>query len=435
MTQNRFPSNGFRARSRHAVSIAALAGLATGLVFGTPSAAASVPPQGEARFDFLRPANAGGAGLVGNGGLRVLAGGIATSSVVNGSVRVEMPVTDVSTGSSRSVTRVGGTINFVRGERRLILSQLRVVSVPLEGSFVTARVGNQDSRIRAFTVAGQATVDRQVGTMKFERRVMRLTGGLAGRLQDKLALMEVPVARVGKATLASQAGFEDPYATTCDLPATSKVAGTLPVAPDPSPVDPGTTAVGDSIFWGIRSGLRNYLFLLPDGQGVMQGIDGGVVVPPVAPPPAPQTPLGFTFPFADGAWDLGDEGLVDDRVVLNGSGSILLCHQTQFRILLSRPSIVINGLRARLVFDVDTNVLGEWIPTQRVKVAQLVTSEGSFSETEDSATWTNVPVILTAAGSEALRLAPFSPTFRYQAGQALQSINFTLTSTVADGRG
>ncbi len=424
MTKNRFPSNGFRVRTRHAVSIVALAGLAAGLLLTTPSATASTPAQGEARFDFSGPKK-----------VRVLAGGIATSSVVNGQVRVEMPVTEVSTGSSRSVTRLGGTISFVRGERRQILSQLRVVSTPVQGSFVTARVGNQDSRIRAFTIAGQTEVDPQVGTMKFRGRVMRLTGDLAGRLQAKLELMEGPAAKVGKATLDSQAGFEDPYATTCSLPATSKVAGTLPVAPDPSPVDPGTTAVGDSIFWGIRSALRNYLFFLPGGQGVMQGIDGGVVVPPVAPPPAPQTPLGFSFPFADGAWNLGEEGLVDDRVVLNGSGSILLCHQTQFRILLSRPSIVINGLRARLLFDVDTNVLGEWIPTQRVKVAQLVTSEGSFSETVASVTWTNVPVILTAAGSDALRLAPFSPTFRYQAGQALEPITFTLTSTVADGRG
>ena len=42
---------------------------------------------------------------------------------------------------------------------------------------------------------------------------------------------------------------------------------------------------------------------------------------------------------------------------------------------------------------------------------------------------------LTEAGSDALRLAQFSPTFRYQAGQALEPITFTLTSTVADGRG
>jgi hypothetical protein len=346
-----------------------------------------------------------------------------------------MPVTGVSVGTNRSVTRVGGTLIFNRRDRRQVLSQIRVVSAPLKGTFVTARVGNGDSRIRAFTVQGLASTDRQVGTMRFQERITRLTGGLSSRLVSRLDLRSRPAAKVGRAGLAAHGPFEDPYSATCDLPATSKVAGILPTAPDSTPVQPGTTAVGDGIFWGLRSGLRNYLFFLPDSQGVMQGVDGGVVVPNPAPPPAPPVPIGFAFPFADGAWDLGEEGAADDRAVLNGSGSILLCHQTQFRILLSKPSIVINGFRARLVFDVDTNVLGEWIPTQRVKLAQLVTTEGSFSETEESATWSNVPVILTAAGSDALRLAPFSPTFRYQAGQALESISFTLTSTLADGRG
>ncbi len=445
-----------RTPGRYVAALASILGLAAGTLLFAPAAPAQVPTQGELSISFARPANSGAAGLLGNGGLRVLAGGSATSSAVNGGVRIEMPATQVSGGSAQAVTRVRGTISFVRGDRRLVLSQLRVLSGhdltefpasggdfgqprvasgKLKGTFITARLGNRNSRIRAFAVQGRAAVDAQVGTMRLRGRVTRLTGALAGRLQRKLDPPRRLATRIGKSTLDSQAAFEDPYGATCELPATSKVAGTLPTAPDPQPVEPGTTAVGDGIFWGIRSGLRNYLYFLPGAQGVMEGIDGGVVVPNPAPPPAPPVPIGYAFPFADGAWDLGEEGAGDDRVVLNGSGSILLCHKTQFRILLSKPSIVINGFKARMVFDVDTNVLGEWIPTQRVKLAQLVTTEGSFSETADSATWEDVPVVLTAAGSDALRLAPFSPTFRYQAGQALESISFTLTSSLADGRG
>lgn len=424
-----------RGSGRYITALASILGLAAGTLLFAPAAPAQVPAQGELSISFVRPANSGGAGLLGNGGLRVLAGGSATSSAVNGGVRIEMPATQVSTGSAQAVTRVGGTISFVRGDRRQVLSQLRVVSGQLKGTFITARLGNRNSRIRAFAVQGRAAVDAQVGTMGLRGRVTRLTGALAGRLQRKLDPPRRLATRIGRSTLDSQAAFEDPYGATCELPATSKVAGTLPTAPDPRPVEPGTTAVGDGIFWGIRSALRNYLYFLPAAQGVMEGIDGGVVVPNPAPPPAPPVPIGYAFPFADGTWDLGEEGAGDDRVVLNGSGSILLCHKTQFRILLSKPSIVINGFKARMVFDVDTNVLGEWIPTQRVKLAQLVTTEGSFSETADSATWEDVPVVLTAAGSDALRLAPFSPTFRYQAGQVLESISFTLTSSLADGRG
>ncbi len=420
-------------------AVAPLIALLGGLFLIAPPATASVPADGALTISFNRPQNGGGASVGRNAPLgslvRIQAGGSATSTGGANSVEVRMPVTGVSVGSNRSVTRVGGTLIFNRGDRRQVLSQVRVVSAPLKGTFVTARIGNADSRIRAFTVQGLASTDRQVGTMRFRKRITRLTGGLSSRLVSRLDLRSRPSARTGRARLAAQGPFEDPYSATCDLPATSKVAGTLPTAPDPSPVQPGTTAVGDGIFWGLRSGLRNYLYFLPEAQGVMQGVDGGVVVPNPAPPPAPPVPIGFAFPFADGAWDLGEEGAADDRAVLNGSGSILLCHKTQFRILLSKPSIVINGFRARLVFDVDTNVLGEWIPTQRVKLAQLVTTEGSFSETGESATWSDVPVVLTAAGSDALRLAPFSPTFRYQAGQALESISFTLTSTLADGRG
>jgi len=92
-------------------------------------------------------------------------------------------------------------------------------------------------------------------------------------------------------------------------------------------------------------------------------------------------------------------------------------------------------LEAQLVFDVDTSVnvnpsesKVDWIPNQRVVLANLVTSEATRTQTASSITWANMPVILTEAGSEVLRLAPFSPTFRYQAGQALQTIGFTVTS-------
>jgi len=412
---------------------AALVALVGALLLTATPTFASVPAQGEVTIAFGL-GNAKGARDLAGQKVRVRAGGSANTSGSGGRVRIEMPVTGVSIDARKATTRVGGSIIFSRGAKRQVLRSLSVVHRQPEGSFVTGKVGSGAARIRAFTLQGPVAIDRQIGTFSFGNRVARLTGAMTGRLVGGLGLARRPAARVGKASLDSQAGFEDPYAATCELPAISKVAGTLPSAPDPRPVQPGTTAVGDGIFWGIRSALRNYLFFLPEGQGVMQGLGGGVVVPNPAPPPAPPVPIGFAFPFADGTWDLGEEGAADDRAVLNGSGSILLCHQTQFRILLSRPSIVINGFKARMVFDVDTNVLGEWIPTQRVKLAQLVTTEGSFSETADSATWANVPVVLTAAGSDALRLAPFSPTFRYQAGQELESISFTLTSTLGDGR-
>jgi len=361
---------------------------------------------------------------LGSGKVRIRAGAPAISKALSGGrVEVVPPVLGVVTGS-RSTVRLGGTIEFNRGSRKVVFRQLEFVSTSDE-SFIRATV--RGKQLKAFQLGRSANVDRQVGTVALAGRNTKLTNRAASEIKRGTKLLRLPASQIGKATVQAQSGFEDPYAATCDLPATTKVAGKVGISKVPAPITGGTVAVGDAVSWGLRGAFRNYisgLSQLDPPQGVIQGVDGGIVQPGFAPG-AP--PAGFTFPFRDGAWDLGDEGAGDDQVRLNGSGAILLCHKTQFRILLSNPTIAVDGFDARLIFDIDTNVLGDWIPTQKVKLADLVTSEGTFSDTEDSVTWTNVPVALTEAGSAALRLAPFSPTFRFQAGQRLDPITFTLS--------
>lgn len=384
--------------------------------------AAGVGPQGSS--EILLGEGPSGKGLV-SAGVRIEAGSPASSArLAGGLTRIIAPVSNVALGE-RSTVSLEGSIVFGRQGRKVHFRQLSLVSTADE-AFIKASVG--ESTFRAFVLGPAAKVDRRVGTVSLSSRNATLGERAATLLSNRLGLGGLAAARAGRTTLASQAAFEDPYAETCQLPATTKVPGNLPVAPLPEPIEGGTEANGQPIVWGIRSGLRNYLFFLPEGQGVMQGIDGGQVVPNPAPPPAPQVPVGFSFPFGSGSWDLGEESVGDERIVLEGSGSILLCHKAQFRILLSNPKIVIDGFNARMLVDVDTNVLGEWIPRTRVRLAELVTSTATVQQTGSTLTLTSVPVILTEAGSEALRLAPFSPTFRYQAGQALESLNLTLTS-------
>ena len=388
-------------------------------------ASAEVPPQGSAEIIF----GDGPSGKeLSKAGVQVGAGGAASATrLVGGKVRITTPVRTVSV-AERSTVGLDGNITFSRKGRKVLFSALSLTSTEATNqTSISATVGG--STFPAFQLGAAATVDERVGTVSFSGRPASMTKRAAKLLSDRLGLGKLRAAKAGTAVLSSQAAFEDPYAETCQLPATSKVAGDLPVAPLPEPVAGGTTAIGNGITWGIRSGLRNYLFFLPDGQGVMQGIDGGQLVPNPAPPPAPPVPTGFSFPFSSGSWDLGEEAAGDEKVLLEGSGSILLCHKTQFRILLSNPKIVVDGFDARLVVDVDTNVLGEWIPQTRVRLANLVTSTATFQQVDGTATWSSVPVVLTEAGSKALRLAPFSPTFRYQAGQSLESISFTLAST------
>lgn len=397
------------------------------LLVAARPATAEVGAQGSA--EVVLGEGPSGKALV-SAGTRISAGGAASATALSGDrTKVTLPVqaiyvpADDLTG--RTTVSLAGSIVFGRQGRKVHFRQLELVSTADE-SFVRATVG--ESRFRALILGPAAKVDRRVGTVSLSGRSSALGERAATLLSNRLGLGGLAAARAGQTTLASQAAFEDPYAETCQLPATSKVPGDLTEAPLPGPIDGGTTATGNGISWGLRSGLRNYLFFLPEGQGVMQGIDGGALVPPLAPPPAPQTPSGFSFPFESGSWDLGEEAAGDERVLLEGSGSILLCHKTQFRILLSNPKIVIDGFDAGLLFDVDTNVLGEWIPQARVRLANLVTSTATFQQVDGTATWTNVPVVLTDEGSKALRLAPFSPTFRYQAGQSLESMSFTLSS-------
>lgn len=390
-------------------------------------ASAEVPPQGSAEVTF---GNGPSAKELSRQGVRVGASGAASAtSLVGGKVRVVAPVRTVSV-AERSTVELDGGITFSRKGRKVVFGAMTLNSTAARNeASITATVGG--STFPAFLLGSAANVDSKVGTVSLSGRPVALSKKAAKVISDRLGLGKLTPKTAGTASLSSQAAFEDPYAETCQLPATSKVPGDLPVAPLPVPVEGGTAAAGNGITWGIRSGLRNYLFFLPDSQGVMQGIDGGQLVPNPAPPPAPPVPAGFSFPFSNGSWNLGEETAGDERVLLEGSGSILLCHKTQFRILLSNPKIVIDGFDARMIVDVDTNVLGEWIPQTRVRLANLVTSAGTFQQAEGTATWTSVPVVLTEAGSKALRLAPFSPTFRYQAGQSLESISFTLTSTPA----
>ena len=397
----------------------ALIALAVGPL-SAPAASAEEPPRGATTvlLGAGRSADAlGGAGVKISG-----AGAAVTTSASRGRVWVETPVTDVSVTAERSVVSLAGSLVFSKGAKRITAGRLSVV---VRGTDTTVRGQLGGSVISIFTVKGPAEVDQQVGTVEFTGSGTRLTPGAAHVLAKRFRIAKLPAARMGSSWTYAQAAFEDPYGELCSLPATSKTAGDLPEAKLSPEIANPTTAAGQAISWGFRDQFRSYLHFLPGGQGVMQGFEGGSVNAGTTPP---FVPTGFTWTFDSGQFNASSTAVATDQAVLSGSGTIVLCHKTQFRVSLSNPSIVIDGLKAQLVFDVDTNVLGNWIPTQRIALADLITSEGTRTQDANSITWTNVPVSLTEAGSDSLRLAQFSPTFRYQAGQLLKAITFTVSS-------
>lgn len=398
-------------------------------VFGFGGVAtAAVGPQGSATMDL---GSGKAAKALADAGVRISATGAAIPTPLSkGRVRVQAPANDVSVEGDRGVITLAGSLVFSRGTERLVIGRLSVVSGG-DASVVKARIGKKT--VPLFRTGGPAGLDDQVGTISLTGRPTGLTPAAAREIASRFGIDRLPASRVGTSSASGQTAFEDPYGTLCGLQATSKTAGTLPEAATPPEFEGATAATGLDISWGFRSGFRNYLFFLPGGQGVMQAFDGSSVIPNAVPG---QAPTGFKWPYLTGRFNPASTGAATDQVVLEGSGTIVLCHKGQFRVSLSNPTIVIDGLKAQLVFDVDTSVnvnpaesKVDWIPTQRVVLANLVTSEATRTQTAGSITWANMPVILTEAGSEVLRLAPFSPTFRYQAGQALQTIGFTVTST------
>lgn len=404
---------------RSALTGLGIAFLGAGIFFA-PAAWAGEPPRGATTM--LLGAGKSAEALAGAGVKISGSGAAVTTAASRGRVWVEAPVKDVTVSTERSVVSLAGSLVFSKGSKRAVVGQLSV-AVRDDQTTVRGRLGG--SAVSLFTVNGPAEVDPQVGTVEFTGSGTRLTPGAARTLARRFGIVSLPAARMGSSWTYAQAAFEDPYGELCSLPATSKTAGNLPEARPAPAIGNPTPASGQAISWGFRDQFRSYLHFLPGGQGVMQGFEGGSVTPGSTPP---FVPLGFNWTFRSGEFDAGSTSVATDRAVLEGSGTIVLCHKTQFRVNLSNPAIVIDGLKAQLVFDVDSNVLGNWIPTQRIALADLITSEGTRTQDAGSITWTNVPVSLTEAGSDALRLAPFSPTFRYQAGQLLKALTFTVTS-------
>ena len=387
-------------------------------LFGAPQVAGAVGPQGalEMKMAFGKSGSA-----LKKQGVKVA----ATKPMVwrkasGGNFVVQAPVKDVTFRSNARVAFQGSLIfkRKVKGKVR----QLRLGTLVFEGSegarSITARSGGR--KVSVFRAPGPYSSDPAVGTVVLLNQDLILTGAGANLIKKTLRLRKLPASKVGTLVLDSQAAFEDPYATECELPAISKTAGSLPVAEPLPELSPSTPLVGENVTWGFKSSFRGYIF----GVGGFFGGESGATVNPA---PFPGPPASFTFPFGSGA--LSTDGSPSSAVE-SASGSITACHKGQFRLTMSDPAVVIDGDQSRIVMTVDTNVSGDWIPGQRVDFASLDTSAIWPTNEDGVTTWTNIPTTLTEEGADSLRLcspgAP--PPCQYSAGTALDPITVRVRS-------
>jgi hypothetical protein len=355
---------------------------------------------------------------------------------------VALPVVDVEMREAATV-RTSGVLAFsLKGEKALLTD----VTLQIGKGTTAISAKLDDRRLIFFRAKGQPQIDGS--SVKLESAGLSLTSKGARALRAQLDLETLAVGRVGTAdvdaqlTLAApvpasapaQPGIPtpvtptptppdplvDPYAERCSLGVTSRVDGAA-AGPAPAPVlSSPTTVSGGAIDWGFQSSFRFYVVT----------ISGGTIVP-IAPASAPNQPAeGFSFP-AGGEYAFNaaaDSG--DDQATIDGSGEVVLCNAPHgFRIVLSNPTVTIDGADSRLTVDVDTNMSGLHTPTQRVDLATLDSEDATpfYDENAKSVTWSDLPVALTQAGSEALALCgPGAPgPCDYEAGDELEPLSVT----------
>lgn len=339
--------------------------------------------------------------------------------------RVVAPVSGVSTKPAR--TRLKGGFSFRRGKRSIAAHGL-VVNASKKAIVVVGRLGGK--KIRIFRGAGRlATTTGNTSTLRLRNGKLRLTPAASRNIRKRLKVKRAPAAAYGKLVINAKKTSpapvdpcvvdpnaegcqpplpEDPYLAQCGVAATSQLAGTLtpaPAAPEFTSI-PGVTGPS-TISWGFKGSYRTYVTSIAGGS--MYGLDGAThdATNDGAGPGVPRA--GFDFPTT--ATRYSDNGtpadLTDDKAVVEGTGTALFCATGhEFRVALSNPTIVIDGNSSRLDADVDANLSGTWIPTQRITVATLdigqVTQKNQDAPgTGSTIAWSDVPASLTAEGSAA----------------------------------
>jgi len=354
-----------------------------------------------------------------------------------------LPVTDLELLAAATL-HTSGKLTLANGKRSATLRDVIVQSAGQETA-VSAKLGKR--RLIVFRAQDKAEIGKS--SARLSKAPLSLTGKGADALAQRLDLDSLAGGRVGTlgfaATLPAAAaaksqpeekkpapeGIVDPYASQCALSVTEKVSGTAP-GPDSPPSLTGPVSLsGGKIDWGFKSSFRSYVVF--SGGALVPIAPATVLNPPL---PAPQTG-SFRFPAGGGSYVVNDPGdSSDDQAIVNGAGEIVLCNAPHdFRIVLSNPTVTIDGGDSRLTVDVDTNMSGVWTPTQRVDLATLDADGVSpfYNEDAKTVTWSGLPVALTEAGKQALDLCnPMNPgPCDYEEGDSLDALTVELKTDTA----
>ncbi|MDX6623451.1 MAG: hypothetical protein QOE75_1383 [Solirubrobacterales bacterium] len=396
----------------------ALAAAALALI-ATATSASAAPATGEVTLTLKKGAQSS-----------LLREGVKVTKAGGKSQTVKLTVTDLSFGAKTNLT-TSGTISFRADGKSATLNALEV-SIGAKATTLSARVGKQ--RTIFFRARGIPT---SFGDSVAFKGPLSLTGTGAKALRAKLELPGISAGQVGSAAANGLIDAVpvptptpatptpplpkpdlDPYFAQCSVSATSEAEGDAPApAPLPTLVDSKATVGPAALGWGLKESFRGYVTSTAGGSiHVLDGASTTGVAPAFS---------GFGFPLAGGEYAINDlADMSDDQAIVKGSGTAVLCGtKHKFRVVLSNPTLVIDGADSRIVVDLDTNLSGVWTPTQRVDFAELdldgITPFYNRSGSEVS--WEDIPAALTEAGAEAF--GGFYPE-----GEALDPVSLTLNT-------
>ena len=344
----------------------------------------------------------------------------ATSKRKGGLTSVVAPASSVAVGSTTTVGLRGG-IAFKRGKAKASFSKLKV-KITQKRATVTGVLGGK--RLSLVTGSAASVIDPVERRIRLSGAKVSLTGDAAKALRKKLKLRKLPAGPAGTLSVSVRwteiLPLVDPYFEQCGIAASSKLNGSLP-APAPLPVLTGAKpTVGAGVNWGFRESFRNYIF---GAGGSMQALDGAGLVQ------TGPSPSSFTWPNAPGSYTANDPvDLNDDQAIVNSTGSVLFCNSPHgFRVVISNPTVVIDGDQGRIIADVDANFTNKWIPSQRIDFATLdLTGVTPFyNRSGAEVTWSDVPVKLTQSGADAICGTGDAPVCGYAEGNPLDPISVT----------
>lgn len=353
--------------------------------------------------------------------------------------RAVLKVAGVSSNPARIRVRLKGGLKFRHGKRAVPVRGL-AAQVKDRLVTITGKVGGRS--LRLFTSNGRPSLSgaKAINVAVKDTR-MKLTGKAAKLLRKKLRLRKrIPAGPAGSINLQARKSWVepvptdlDPYFVQCGISGTSKAAGSLPpAAPMPAMSGAKTLAAGTpDIAWGFKASFRGYM----GGTGSLHAVDG-------AGRDGAGPTAGFTFPVKDGLYKANDPvSTADDQAVINGKGAAVFCNPSHgFRVVISSPTIVIDGSSARIVADVDTNYFGTWTPAQRVDLAELNLDGITpfYNRSGSEIAWQDIPATLTADGAQAFCEPPSDDRpgqCLYSEGDELDSITATAHTAYDTGAG